>query len=114
MGTDLRDCQRPEDRDQGKVVGADGRSYVRRGTRAKRAVADDLMASGAPLVLDMWSTGQLEWFEGDAARATWAEVRPHVLSSPPTAKQLGRHAVWTAGIWENDEGGRLLYLTGSC
>ena len=114
MGTDLSDRQRAEHRDQGRITGADGRGYVRRGTKTKRSVADDLVASGAPLVLDMYSRGQLEWFDGDAALNKWAEVRPYVISTQPTSKQLGKHEMWNAGVWEDETGNQLLYLTGSC
>lgn len=70
VGTDLSDRQRPGHVDQRKVTGADGRGNSRRGTKAKRSAADDLVASGAPLVLDMYGTGQFEWFDGeDAERA---------------------------------------------
>ena len=114
MGTDLSDSQRADHRDQGKITGADGRGYGRRGTATKRRVADDLVASGVPLVLDMYGRGQFEWFEGDAAAKKWAEVRPYVLSSPPTSRQLAKHERWNAGVWEDEHGRRLLYLTGSC
>src|SRR4051794_29929686 len=114
MGIDLSDLQRADHRDQGKITGADGRGYIRRGSKTKRSVADDLVASGVPMVLDMYSSGQFEWFEGDAATAKWAEVRPYVVSSQPTSKQLGKHEIWNAGVWEDANGGQLLYLTGSC
>jgi hypothetical protein len=111
MGTDLSARQRPEHEDQGKITGVDGRGYSRRGTKSKRSVADELVTSGAPLVLDMYSSGQFEWFEGEDARKTWAEVRPYVISARPTSKQLGKHEMWNAGIWEDEDGNQLLYLT---
>lgn len=114
MGTDLADCQQADHRDQGKITGADGRGYARRGTNTKRSVADDLVASGVPLVLDMYSRGQFEWFDGDAALTKWAEVRPYVVAAQPTSNQLGKHEMWNAGVWQDDEGGQLVYLTGSC
>jgi hypothetical protein len=114
MGIDLGDCQRAEHRDQGRITGADGRGYARRGTKAKCSVADELVASGAPLVLEMYSSGQFEWFDGEAAMQKWAEVRPYVISTQPTSKQLGKHEMWNAGVWEDEEGSQLLYLTGSC
>jgi hypothetical protein len=114
MGIDLSDRQRAEPRDQGKITGAAGRGDARRGTKAKRGVADDLVASGAPLVLEMYSSGQFEWFDGEAATRKWAEVRPYVISTQPTSKQLGKHEMWNAGVWEDEEGSQLLHLTGSC
>ncbi|MDP3966906.1 MAG: hypothetical protein Q8Q02_01390 [Nocardioides sp.] len=114
MGTDLSQCQRPEHRDQGKVTGADGRGYTRRGTKAKRNVADELVNAGAPLVLEMYSTGQFEWFDGDEAKRTWEAVRPHVISTEPTHKQLDKHEWWNAGVWEDGTGVQVLYLTGFC
>jgi len=78
MRVDLGDRQRTEHQDQGKITGADGQGYARRGTKAKRSVADGLVAGGAPLVLDMYSRGQFEWVDGDEAIHTWANVRPYV------------------------------------
>ncbi len=114
MGIDLSDRQRPEHDDQGKITGANGHGYSRRGTKSKRSVGDDLVASGAPLVLDMYNSGQFEWFEGEDAGKTWAEIRPYVVPAQPTSKQLGKHAMWNAGVWEDEDGNQLLYLTGFC
>jgi hypothetical protein len=114
MGTDLSDRQRPEHLDQGKITGVDGRGYGRRSSKCKRRVADELIASGASLVLDMYSSGQFECFEGQDATKTWAEVRPYVISAQPTSKQLSEHAMWNAGVWEDEDGTQLLYLTGFC
>jgi len=114
MGIDLSDRQRADHRDQGKITGADGRGYTRRGSKTKRSAADGLVASGVPLVLDMFSSGQFEWFDGSAATAKWAEVRPYVISTEPTSKQLHKHQMWNAGVWVDSDGGQLLYLTGSC
>lgn len=114
MGVDLHDRQLAEHRDQGKITGADGRGYARRGTKTERKTADTLMAQGTPLVADLYSSGQFEWFEGDEATSMWSEVRPNVTSSTPTAKQLKKAVVWNAGIWEAEDGSVLLYLTGTC
>src|ERR1700712_3323821 len=100
MGVDLNRLQQDDHHDQGKVTGADSRAYTRRGTKAKRSVGDDLVAAGAPLVLDMWSRGQLEWFDGTEAAQAWQEVRPYVVAAEPTTKQLSKHEMWTAGVWE--------------
>jgi hypothetical protein len=96
MGTDLSHHQRNEHREQGKVTGADGVGYTRRATKAKRSIADDLVNAGAPLVLEMYGSGQFEWFEGDDAKRTWEAVRPFATSS------------------EGENGEQLLYLTGFC
>jgi hypothetical protein len=85
MGIDLSDRQRADHRDQGKITGADGRGYIRRGSKTRRSVADDLVASGVPIVLDMYSSGQFEWFDGDAATAKWA-------TSGPTSSRLSQQA----------------------
>ncbi len=114
MGIDLTERQLAEHRDRGMITGADGRGYLRQGTKAKRRVADALVASGAPLILEMFGHDQFDWFDGDAARAKWAEVRPYVISTQPTSKQLSKHEMWNAGIWESENGQQLLYLTGSC
>lgn len=96
------------------VTGIDGRGYVRRGTKAKWSVADALVASGSPLILEMYSSGQFEWFEGGEALTKWAEVRPYVRSTLPTAKEARKHEMWNAGVWESEMGKQLLYLTGFC
>lgn len=114
MGIELSELQRADHRDQGKITGGDGRGYIRRGSKTKRSAADDLVTSGVPIVLDTYSSGQFEWFDGAAATAKWAEVRPYVVSTQLTSKQLGKHEMWNAGIWEDADSGRLLYLTGSC
>jgi hypothetical protein len=112
--TDLDEFQRARDADQGKVTGPDGRAYSRRSTRTKRSVCDEIVAAGSPVVLEMYSRGQFEWFDGDDATTTWAEVRPYVVSTAPATKQLAKHNMWTAGIWESDDGSTVLYLTGYC
>ncbi|MFC5009624.1 hypothetical protein [Nocardioides plantarum] len=104
----------PEHTGRGQITGADGRAYSRRGTRATPSVADELIGSGAGLVLDMYSTGQFEWFSENEARVRWADVRPHVISGRPTTKQLGKHEMWNAGVWQADDGTTLVYLTGHC
>lgn len=114
MRIELSHYQRSEHLEQGKVTGADDRAYTRRGTKAKRSVCDELLAAGTPLVLDMYGSGQFEWFDGSDAIDTWASVRSYVVTTDPTGKQLAKHERWTAGIWESDEGCQLIYLTGSC
>ena len=114
MSIDLRQRQRTEHQDQGKVTGADGRGYTRRGTKTKRSVADELIHSGAPLVLEMYSTGQFEWFDGAESRTKWDEVREFVISTAPTSKQLSKHEHWNAGVWEDEDGNQLVHLTGFC
>jgi len=114
MGVDLRDRQLAVHREQGKITGADGRAYSRRSTKTKRRAADDLVAQGTPLVLDLYGSGQFEWFESDEAICKWSEVRADVTSAAPSGKQLGKHVVWNAGIWESDDGSVMLHLTGTC
>ena len=114
MGIDLVSRQLAQHREQGKITGADGRGYARRGTKAKRSVADQLVAAGAPLVLEMYSSGQFDWFDGEEATEMWAEVRPYVVSAEPTTKQLSKHEMWNAGVWEDSEGRQLVFLTGFC
>ena len=111
MGIDLVRRQLAQHREQGKITGADGRGYARRSTKAKRSVADGWVSAGAPLVLEMFSSSQLEWFDGEEAPERWAEVRPYVVSAEPTTKQLGKHERWNAGLWEDEEGRQLVYLT---
>lgn len=114
MRVELGHRQRPEHREQGKVTGADDRAYTRRSTKAKRSVCDDLLAGGAPLILEMYGSGQFDWFDGEDATEAWSSARPYVITAAPTGKQLSKHEMWTAGIWESDEGRQLVYLTGSC
>lgn len=114
MRADLEQLQRPVDVDQGKITGADGITYARRSTKTKRAVAQELVAAGTPLVLDMYGRGQFEWLDGDDATAAWAQIRDYITTAEPTPKQLAKHEMWTTGIWESDESTTVLYLTGYC
>ena len=111
---DLFDSQKLEDRVQGKLTGADGRAYSRRGTRMSRRAADDLVATGVPVVLELYGHGRFEWADGEDARQVWHEVRPYVITSEPTTKQLRKHEMWNAGVWTSDDDCQLLYLTGTC
>lgn len=114
MRIDLDDLQLAGDDRQGRITGADGKAYGRQGTKAKRAVADELIAAGAPLVLESFGAGQFEWFDGEDATEEWSRVRPYVISTAPTSKQLAKHAWWNAGVWETADGSRLLHLSGHC
>ncbi|MEH3033960.1 MAG: hypothetical protein PGN07_07935 [Aeromicrobium erythreum] len=100
--------------DEATLTGPDGRTYRRRSTRMSRRTAGELVRGGTPLVLHLWSAGQLDWLDGDDALAAWDEERPHVTTQEPTAKQLAKHVAWHAGLWEADDDARLVLLTGSC
>lgn len=105
--------QHEEHHDPGQVTGPDGNSYLRRGTKMSRRQADAMVAAGVPLVLDFYGRDQFEWFDGEDAREIWSEIRPYVTTSDPTARQLAKHAMWTAGLWESSDAA-LLYLIGRC
>jgi hypothetical protein len=96
----------------GELVAPDGRAFARRSTRAKRAVVDSLVADGCPLVTYSYGAGELRWHDGDDALARWAQERQHVTSGEP--KPSRTHTVWTAGLWEENEGGVVVVLTGYC
>ncbi|QWF20583.1 hypothetical protein KM427_16540 [Nocardioides sp. LMS-CY] len=96
------------------ITGPDGRGYARHGTRTGRRAADELVAAGVPIVLDLYGHGQLEWFDAEDARTAWTEVRPFVTTAEPTSRQLAKHVMWTAGTWLSEDEGPLLYLTGRC
>ena len=96
---DLFYSQKLDDRVQGKLTGADGRAYSRRGTRMSRRAADDLVATGVPVVLELYGHGRFEWADGEDARQVWEGVRPYVTTSEPTTKQLRKHEMWNAGVW---------------
>ena len=95
---------------QGEPVGPDGVKYVRRSTRAKRRVCDDLLHAGSALVLYYWAGGQLEWTDGEDALNTWATTRSAVV---PEARSRG-DLEWTAGVWQAEDGQTLVLLTGHC
>ena len=114
MRTDLACLQTRENEDGGTITGADGRTYARRSTRMARKAADELVAAGTPVVLELYGHGRFEWYDGDDARATWADERSYVTTSEPTAKQLSKHVMWGAGLWVASGGEQLLYLTGRC
>ena len=96
----------------GQLVAPDGTRFVRRTTRTARREADLLVAAGVPLVAYSYSAGQLDWYDGEDAAATWSELRTH-LTSRPDAPRSGETA-WTAGSWESSDGQTLLVLTGRC
>ena len=114
MRADLADIQTPENEHSGTITGADGRTYARRSNRMARKAADELVAAGTPVVLDLYGHGRFEWYDGDDARAAWADERSYVTASEPTAKQLPKHVMWSVGLWKASDGERLLYLAGRC
>ncbi len=98
--------------ERGMLTGADGRSYTRRTTRAKRKDARALVEDDCPVVT-YWPGGlpektQLVWHEGDDARAAFAEVKPALTSDTPDLRK-GPSA--TAGRWEAEDGKPLLVVT---
>jgi hypothetical protein len=101
MRVDLSDRQRSEHRDQGKITGADERGYSHRGTKTKRRVCDELLASGAPLVLDMYSSGQFEWFDGQRRSRSMGgrpPLRHHGRPHEQTARQARDVDRWNLGV----------------
>lgn len=94
-----------------QLTGPDGVQYTRRTTKTKRSTCDDLVRSGAPLVLYCWAGGQFDWFDGDDALAQWASVRKRVTSQEP--RRDGK-IEWTAGIWNGEAGQQAIILTGHC
>lgn len=114
MRVDLFDSQRLEDRERGKLTGADGRANSRQGTKMSRRGADELVAAGVPVVLYLFGHGRFEWADGEDARQVWDEVRPYVITSDPTTKQLRKHEMWNAGVWTSEDDRQVLCLTGTC
>ncbi|GAA3675463.1 hypothetical protein GCM10022237_38760 [Nocardioides ginsengisoli] len=114
MRTDLTDIQTQADADNRTVTGADGEVYARRTTRMARRQADELIAAGTPLVFERYGDALFDWCDGADAASVWASERTYVITSEPTAKQLAKHAMWTAGLWESGDGARLVYLSGRC
>lgn len=98
---------------EGHLAARDHSRFVRRTTRTGRHEADLLIASGAPLVVDNYGGGQLDWFDGDDATTTWSRLRRQLTSRPGTPSKSG-DPVWTAGRWESSDGQTLLVLTGRC
>ena len=96
------------------VSGPDGRGYSRKSTRTSRRTGDAMVSAGVPLILDLYRHGRFEWFDGEDARNEWASVRPYVISTEPTSKQLAKHEMWNAGIWTTADDRQVLYLTGHC
>ena len=96
---------------EGAITSPDGVTFTRRSSRVKRAAADDLVATGAPLVLYDYGAGRLDWYDGDDPATVWRSIRGAVTSATPRP----RHAVvWTAGVWVNENDDPLLVLTGHC
>ncbi|MFB9375615.1 hypothetical protein ACFFKU_18145 [Kineococcus gynurae] len=69
------------------------------------------MAAGAPVLVRLWSTGQLDWHDGSDARDAWAQRRGAVVS--PGAKVPRGEVAWTAGVW-TDGDAVVVLLDGHC
>lgn len=69
--------------DAGRLTAPDQSVFVRRSTKASHKAADALVADGVPVVLDLYSSAQFEWFDGEDAHKIWAQVRPYVVTSAP-------------------------------
>lgn len=95
----------------GELTGPDGRTYLRRTTKASRRTGDGLIAAGSPLVLHWWGGGQLDWFDGQDAAQRWQQVRGALTTQQP---QVGKEVVWTGGAWTDGDGDTVLLLTGHC
>lgn len=98
----------------GQLTGSDGRKYKRVSTKTASRNCDELIAAGAPVVLDFYGRGQFDWVDGSDAHLAWCDVRRYVLTREPTSKQLKKHEFWTAGIWESEDRHQLVYLVGHC
>lgn len=94
----------------GRLTCPDGRTYDRRGTRASRKRAAEIVAAEKRLVTRYWAGGELSWFEGPEATRRWEELRSAVVQQP---RSVG-NVEWTAGLWEAPDGVRLLLLDGHC
>ena len=110
MRADLHDKQWDQVH-EGWLLGPDERRYARRTTRTRRKDAELLVAEGAPLVLFYWAGQRLDWFDGAEAREQWQDVRSQVVGTEP--RPMG-DTKWTAGLWEDEDGRPLLFLTGHC
>ena len=95
----------------GTIESPDGVTFTRHSSRAKRRVADELVAMGVPLVVFDYGAGRLDWYDPDDAGAVWADTRGSMTSDTPRPQGA---VVWTAGIWLSKDGDRLLVLTGHC
>lgn len=95
--------------ESGEILGPDGRTYVRRAERLKRAAADELIDAGAPLVTYRAADGDATWHPGGEARTRWSQVRAAVTPDGP--KGTPRGTVWTAGRWQTTDGHTLVLLT---
>lgn len=114
MRVDVTQFRTKEHEGQGKITGPDGRGYARRGSKAKRARCDDLIAGGAPAIAHFFARGLYAWFDGDDAKHLWSEVRPYFISSEPTAKLLRKREAWTGSVLQADDGAEVVYLEGHC
>ncbi len=76
----------------------------------RRRQVDELLVSGAPLVLYWFGGQQLDWMQGPDAVTAWESARQRLINALP---RPDGDVVWTAGEWISDAGSVVL-LTGSC
>lgn len=92
----------------GSITLAFGRTYRQTPERVKRSNGDDAIASGAPLVTDVYPDGTF-LFEHEPARDAWTRIRPLLIVGDVRRTQgLG----WVGRVWSTDDGSRLVYLEG--
>lgn len=92
----------------GSLKGPDGAVYRRTPTRLKRRLGSELVASGAPIVTNVYPEG-LTWRDGSEATAIWQQIKPRLVEGkPPPVRDLQ----WIGHLWESDAGAPLLVFEG--
>jgi hypothetical protein len=90
----------------GRLVGPDGRTYLRRTTRLGRREAEDLVEAGCPVVTYL-PGGRLVWHDEDDAWPAWADARAAHTTGLPDPH---RGESVTAGRWGSADGSTVVVL----
>jgi hypothetical protein len=92
----------------GSLEGPNGVVYRRTPVRIKRRAGSELVEAGTPIVTSVYPEG-LTWFDGHAATAVWATIKPRLVEGkPPRVRDLQ----WVGHVWESDSGAELLRFEG--
>ncbi len=93
----------------GSVVGPDGSVFRRTPRNLSPKECEALIASGTPVIAEMWPE-PLTWLDEVDALGAWAEIAPQFMGGGKRRKNL--YPYWRAHLWESDDGRPLVRFDG--